>query len=343
MKTPRWLVILAFASAISGASCVAEDDTPGAVDLSRASTKDLINAAVEAGGNDEGLKAIGLVERALKGAPGNRDALYLLGVLGSAQANETKEPAAKVALLRKSTGAFAQLQKLYPTLTAMESDLVSRSRLDDPRALALEGKAEDALAGILGLLASGFEDLDAILGDPDLEPVRKLPQFATEFDRAVKAGVVEALARSRSFPFDFHLKDVDDKAVNLADYRGKVTIVDLWGTWCPPCRQEIPILVDLHKTYQPRGLEIVGINCNEEGPPEEVRKTIKDFAAAKKVEYKCLLNDGKTEAKIPEFRGYPTTLFLDRSGKVRLAISGSAPRARLEAVVVALLAEEGKP
>jgi len=338
MKLPHWLATLALSTLLVGPSCA--DDKPG---TATSPTKDLLKAAVEAANNDEGAKAIGLAERALKGAPDDREALYLLGVLASVEAGEAKGAAEKAALFRKSAGALARLKSKHAPLTRAEADLADRAGLDEPRALALEGKAEPALAAILDLVAKGFESLDAIEDEPDLAAVRKLPRYAPGLARAIKAGVAGSLAKARPFPFDFTLKDVDGKAVALADYKGKVTIVDVWGTWCPPCRREIPVLVDLYKTYKPKGLEIVGINCNEEGSPDEVRKTIKDFAAAEKIEYKCVLNDDKTETKIPEFQGYPTTLFLDRSGKVRLAVVGSSPRARLEAIVTALLAEDFKP
>ena len=143
----------------------------------------------------------------------------------------------------------------------------------------------------------------------------------------------------KSFPFDFELKDTDDKTVTLADYKGKVTIVNVWGTWCPPCRKEIPHFVDLYKEFKDKGLEIVGINCNEQGSRDQVKKKIKDFAKENKIEYKCVLNDEKTEDKIPGFQGYPTTLFLDRTGKVRLMLVGYTPKAKLEAIITTLLAE----
>src|SRR6185312_1739167 len=155
--------------------------------------------------------------------------------------------------------------------------------------------------------------------------------------------VAEEMSQTKSFPFDFELKDTDDKTVALADYKGKVTIVDVWGTWCPPCRKEIPHFAELSKQSKDKGLEIVGINCKEEGTRDEVKTTIKAFAKENKIEYRCVLNDDKTEAKIPGFQGYPTTLFLDRSGKVRLVLVGYTPKAKLEAIITTLLADASQP
>src|SRR5262249_56383491 len=145
----------------------------------------------------------------------------------------------------------------------------------------------------------GFPSAEQLDLDNELDSLRRLPEFQS-LQRKVERKHVEALlAVSTPFKFDFPLPDVDGKNVSLADFKGKVTIVDIWGTWCPPCRKEIPHFVDLYKSFKPKGLEIVGINCNEEGTRDEVKKTIKDFASKNKIEYKCVLNDEKTETKIP--------------------------------------------
>ncbi len=111
----------------------------------------------------------------------------------------------------------------------------------------------------------------------------------------------------------------------------------------PPLPQGDPPLRRPLQGIQGKGLEIVGINCNEQGTRDEVKKTIKDFAKENKIPYKCVLNDEKTEEKIPGFQGYPTTLFLDRSGKVRMMLVGYTPKAKLEAIVTTLLADASKP
>lgn len=166
-----------------------------------------------------------------------------------------------------------------------------------------------------------------------------LPAFKAALEHAARAGILEEMARLKPFPFDFELKDTSDRTVRLADYKGKVTIVDIWGTWCPPCRKEIPHFAELYKEYRDKGLEIVGINCHEGGSPDEVKKRIQIFARETEIPYRCLLNDETTEPKIPGFQGYPTTLFLDRTGKVRMMLVGYTPKVRLEAIVSTLLAE----
>ena len=74
------------------------------------------------------------------------------------------------------------------------------------------------------------------------------------------------------------LKDVNGASFKLADFFGKVVVVNFWATWCGPCRREIPELVKLHKEFQSRGVEIIGLTNEDPGASaEKVRKFMKDF------------------------------------------------------------------
>jgi thiol-disulfide isomerase/thioredoxin len=313
------------------------------------SAKAQVKEALEAA-NEDLPKAITILEEARKSSPDDRNVLFLLGAMTVTHGDRTDEKAGRLAMYRKSTDAFAKLQKLYKDLAANEKRFLAMSRLGEARVLASEGKADQAFAIIKKMADEGFEEIDSLGSIDDLAPVSKLPEFQAMLDaiykpklEEAKKEVAEEISGFKSFPFDFELKDTDDKTVALADYKGKVTIVDVWGTWCPPCRAEIHHFVDLYKAYKDKGLEIVGINCNEQGTRDEIKKKIKDFAKETKISYKCVLNDEKTEEKIPGFQGYPTTLLLDRTGKVRMMFVGNPGKAKLEAVIDALLADASKP
>ena len=75
-----------------------------------------------------------------------------------------------------------------------------------------------------------------------------------------------SVAGTKPTPFPFALKDLDGKPVTAADFRGKVLVVDFWGTWCPPCRKQVPNLVELDKRFHDKGLAVVGLTYeNEQG------------------------------------------------------------------------------
>jgi thiol-disulfide isomerase/thioredoxin len=337
--TSRLLAMIALAALLVGPAWA--QDKP--------SVKAQVQEAQEVA-NEDIPQAISILEKALKIAPEDHNALFLLGAMSIVQGEKTEDKAERFAMFRKSTEAFAKIQKLFKELTPNEKKFLTRSRIGEARVLASEGKPALGFAAIKKAVDDGFKNLEALKEDKDLETVCQLPEFKTLAEDLRKAQledarreVAEEMTSFTSFPFDFALKDTDDKPVALADYKGKVTIVDVWGTWCPPCRAEIPHFVELYNGLKDKGLEIVGINCNEQGTTAEIKETIKKFAKETKIPYKCVLNDDKTEAKIPGFLGYPTTLFLDRSGKVRMMFVGNPGKAKLEMVVNILLAEADKP
>ncbi len=140
------------------------------------------------------------------------------------------------------------------------------------------------------------------------------------------------------FPFDFELPNLDGETVTKADYEGKVLIVDIWGIWCPPCRMEIPHFVELHEKYKDQGFDIVGINY-EGVPDEQAIPKIRDFIKKYDMPYMCVLGDRATQMQVPNFRGYPTTLFLDRQGNVRKVFVGYREMEVLDETIAELIGE----
>ena len=145
-------------------------------------------------------------------------------------------------------------------------------------------------------------------------------------------------AQGETFPFDFNVTDVTGKQHRLADYQGKVVVVDIWGTWCPPCREEIPSFIRLQEKYGPQGFQMLGLNY-EDGDPQTAMKSVTDFIAETGINYPCALGTNDIQAQVPNFEGFPTTIFIDKTGKVRRKAVGLHKYEYLEAVVTGLLAE----
>lgn len=101
-------------------------------------------------------------------------------------------------------------------------------------------------------------------------------------------------------------------SASLEDYRGRVVVLNLWGTWCPPCREEIPDLVKLQERIEPRGGTVVGLAVDS-GSPAEIR----DFAERFGMNYPVW--HARTQTVVEHYRamGFPTTLLIDRQGIIR--------------------------
>jgi thiol-disulfide isomerase/thioredoxin len=88
------------------------------------------------------------------------------------------------------------------------------------------------------------------------------------------------------------MKDLDGKAFKLSDYAGKVVVINLWATWCGPCRVEIPELIKLSNEYKSRGVELIGIT-NED--PVEDAALVKDFVKKQEITYRVGWGDRNFE------------------------------------------------
>lgn len=212
---------------------------------------------------------------------------------------------------------------------------------------AVQGKTEAALAELELALKSGYDDLNTLKTDIDLNSIRNTERFRSLLRQArslrrerLKGERKGDFGDFKPFPFDFDLIAINGKPLRLKDLRGKVVVVDFWGTWCPPCRREIPHLVDLDRRYRKEGLVIVGLNRERQGTLKQQNFRIRDFARLNKIKYLLALCPDHVKNSVPQFSGFPTKVFIDRRGKVRLRVTGYRPQNFLEGAVLTLLDEK---
>jgi thiol-disulfide isomerase/thioredoxin len=132
------------------------------------------------------------------------------------------------------------------------------------------------------------------------------------------------------------LPDLEGTAQSLAQWRGKVVVVNFWATWCAPCREEIPILVRLQAKYRDRGLQLVGIAIDQ---PDKVRP----YATEMGMNFPILIGNLEaidlTKALGNRAGVLPFTVVLGRDGTIASREVGAVKEAHIEALVSTLLAQ----
>jgi thiol-disulfide isomerase/thioredoxin len=137
----------------------------------------------------------------------------------------------------------------------------------------------------------------------------------------------------------FALTTIDGKTVRLADYRGKTLVINVWGSWCPPCRLETPDLVAESKADAARGVAFLGVDTTE------TANVVRAFVAAKGIAYPQAVTTSTSDfAKAYEIRNYPTTLVIGPDGVLRARHADNIlPRAQLHAYIDAAQRNESAP
>ncbi|HEY5087125.1 MAG TPA: TlpA disulfide reductase family protein [Gemmatimonadaceae bacterium] len=118
---------------------------------------------------------------------------------------------------------------------------------------------------------------------------------------------------------DFHAATLSTppKEVSLADYKGQVVLVNIWATWCEPCRVEIPSIERLYRTYGPKGLRVVAVSIDDPGTDSAIRAFVQDMGMTFDV-----LHDPSGQIEhVYQTTGYPETVIVGKDGVIRKKIA----------------------
>jgi thiol-disulfide isomerase/thioredoxin len=196
-----------------------------------------------------------------------------------------------------------------------------------------------AVAGLAGIaigLAAGRSNL---MGVPKASVVSAhvLPAHAAAAVKNVAAQqsgqmpVVRFASNPQGAP-PFLARDIDGNVISTAEWKDKVVLLNFWATWCPPCREEVPELVDLQTRYKDR-LQVIGISMDD---PEDVR-TVKKFAMQEGVNYPIVMASREIILEYGGVPALPTSFVVNTESKVVQKHVGLYPTYVYETEVRALL------
>jgi len=125
---------------------------------------------------------------------------------------------------------------------------------------------------------------------------------------------------SRAPDFTASTLDATPRVKTLADYEGEVVVLNIWATWCGPCRVEMPSIEALHKSLGPKGLKVVAVSVDDPGSEEAIREFAKEYALTFEI-----LHDpsGKIRA-LYQTTGVPETFVIGRDGVIRRKVIAAA-------------------
>jgi cytochrome c biogenesis protein CcmG, thiol:disulfide interchange protein DsbE len=140
---------------------------------------------------------------------------------------------------------------------------------------------------------------------------RERPVSATPKPKPKAAAAAEPQAEAGDVMPAYSAKLLDGKSFDVATQKGNVVLLNVWATWCGPCRFETPELQALHEKYDARGLKVVGVSVDEGGDAE-----VKKFVAENKVTYPIAIDAEGRVASVLRTTVLPTTVLIGRNGRI---------------------------
>jgi cytochrome c biogenesis protein CcmG, thiol:disulfide interchange protein DsbE len=141
------------------------------------------------------------------------------------------------------------------------------------------------------------------------------------------AGTAQALGPGDAAP-DFTLTGFDGKVIHLAEFRGRVVLLNFWASWCAPCLEEMPRFSAWQRRYGEQGLQVIGISMDDNDVP------VRQVLVRQPVEYPIAVGDVPLAERYGRILGLPQSFLIARDGRILARYKGEVDLAQLEKAIV---------
>jgi thiol-disulfide isomerase/thioredoxin len=256
----------------------------------------------------------------------------------SAALDDTKK-AVKVAGDDKPVALQAHLQRaaLLVQMSGKPSDKKLREAEEELRqALALDAAKPLSHFNLGVVLLKQERDAEGLA---ELNACVALPGVDGALEADARRMIVAPIRARAPFAPDFSFTTHQNQDLSNASLRGKVVLLDFWGTWCPPCRESVPILRNLNKKYAGKSFQLVGVSSDDD---EDVWRT---FTEAQHMDWQEYIDLSGKVLEAFKVESFPTYVVLDKDGVIRFRQSGLGPETQgeLEDAINKALKKESDP
>lgn len=171
---------------------------------------------------------------------------------------------------------------------------------------------------LFALMAVAFSSITSCSADTTLVPAQRATSTPAGPASSAKSSGYPPIASAVA---QADIKNLDGTTFKVAERKGKVLLLNLWATWCGPCRAEMPALVKMQDEYRGKGFEVIGLNADD-----ETVEIINKFATSLNVNYQLAWADTNLQKellKISQFGGIPQSFLIDRDGNLRGVFKGA--------------------